>query len=147
MLLHTTPTKCVYFTRMDYYSGPASHSLDVEKQSRPTLNHEAGVKRARCAHVHCTLHKKPSQWWRIGEVNLSIWIPPYFSRIWWDYLCALKPIWQGMVVLYFGMGSLHAHREPPSVINFPFSREGSRGSSRGAMSWHPNISKVTKYMN
>ena len=52
-----------------------------------------------------------------------------------------------MVVLYFGMGSLHAHREPPSVINFPFSREGSRGSSRGAMSWHPNISKVIKYMN
>ena len=30
-----------------------------------------------------------------------------------------------MVVLYFGMGSLHAHREPPSVINFPFFREGT----------------------
>ena len=30
---------------------PASHSLDVEKQSRPTLNHEAGVKRARRVHV------------------------------------------------------------------------------------------------
>ena len=78
-----------------------------------------------CTPRACTLHKKPSQWWRIGEVNLSIWIPPYFSRIWWDYLCALKPIWQGMVVLYFGMGSLHAHREPPSVINFPFFREGT----------------------
>ena len=30
-----------------------------------------------------------------------------------------------MVVLYFGMGSLHAHREPPSVINFAFFREGT----------------------
>ena len=50
MLLHTTPTKCVLYQNglLLWASQP---SLDVEKQSRPTLNHEARGKRARRVHV------------------------------------------------------------------------------------------------